>query len=120
MTHRELTELIRKGNREWRARLSAVAGVYLILDAKTGKQYVGSASGAQGIWGRWSEYADNGHGENKLLKELVEANASVYPNAFTYSVLQMLPKTYAREVVLKSEHRYKKKLGSQAFGLNAG
>jgi hypothetical protein len=58
LTHSELVELCRApdANREWRARLAAVAGVYLVL-ATTTAQYVGSAYGAEGIWGRWAAYA---------------------------------------------------------------
>lgn len=73
-------------NREWRARLSAVAGVYLVLASTTGAQYVGSASGTTGIWGRWEEYARNGHAGNKLLQNLVEKDKA-YPEAFTFSLL---------------------------------
>jgi hypothetical protein len=118
-THTELKELYESEdtNREWRTRLSAVAGIYLILATKTGHQYVGSAHGAEGIWGRWAAYAMNGHGGNKLLKALVAKDSS-YPAAFSYSILQVLPKTFVRKEVLKCEQRYKKKLGSRATGLN--
>jgi hypothetical protein len=119
LTHLELKQLYAEenANREWRSRLAAVAGVYLILATETGKQYVGSASGANGIWGRWAAYAKNGDGGNKLLRELI-AKDSAYPEAFSYSILQVLPKTFARKEVIKSEERYKKKLGSRAVGLN--
>jgi hypothetical protein len=119
LTHRELRQLYDEedANREWRSRLAAVAGVYLILATKTGKQYVGSAYGAEGIWGRWAAYARNGHGGNKLLKGLI-AKDPAYPEAFSYSILQILPKTFARKEVIRSEERYKEKLGSRATGLN--
>jgi hypothetical protein len=120
LTHAELKELYdhEDTNREWRARLAAVAGIYLVLATTTGAQYVGSASGTEGIWGRWAAYAHDGHGGNKLLKDLI-ANDSAYPAAFTYSILQILPKSFARTEVLRWEQRYKDKLGSQAKGLNA-
>lgn len=119
LTHAELRELYddEDANREWRSRLAAVAGVYLVLATKTGKQYVGSAYGAKGIWGRWAAYANNGHGGNKLLRELIDKD-SAYPEAFSYSILQILPKSFAPKEVIKSEERYKKKLGSRATGLN--
>ncbi|HYG08769.1 MAG TPA: GIY-YIG nuclease family protein, partial [Pyrinomonadaceae bacterium] len=96
LTHQELHYLFahQEANQEWRARLSAVAGVYLILATTTGHQYVGSASGTGGIWGRWAAYAADGHGGNKLLRDLVTSYEG-YPDAFTYSVLQILPKTTA-------------------------
>jgi hypothetical protein len=104
-------------NVEWRARLSAVAGVYLILATTSGAQYVGSAYGLDGIWGRWNAYARDGHGGNVLLRKLI-ATDRAYPEAFSYSILQILPPTFAREVVLDSERLYKQKLGSRALGLN--
>jgi hypothetical protein len=72
LTHIELRSLFehQEANSEWKARLSAVAGVYLILATTTGQQYVGSAYGTDGIWGRWASYAADGHGGNKLLRDL--------------------------------------------------
>ncbi|MGR3467345.1 MAG: hypothetical protein ACU0CI_05650, partial [Shimia sp.] len=53
--------------RTWRAALGASGGVYLLV-TDTGAQYVGSASGEDGFWGRWQAYAANGHGGNVLLQ----------------------------------------------------
>ena len=104
--------------KEWEDKLSAVAGVYLITDTKTGKHYVGSASGEQGgIWGRWSEYARTKHGGNKLLKELITADSDYCKN-FQYSILEVFPIKKDKHEVLESEKLYKKKLWSIQFGLN--
>jgi hypothetical protein len=120
LTHGELRYLFnhQEANREWRARLSAVAGVYLILATTTGRQYVGSAYGADGLWGRWAAYAADGHGGNVLLRDLI-ATDRAYPDAFTYSLLQILPKTATLAETLHWERLYKEKLGSMATGLNA-
>lgn len=107
-----------EANKEWRARLSAVAGVYLILATTTGAQYVGSAHGVDGLWGRWAGYARNGHGGNLLLRKLMSDDKG-YPEAFSYSVLQILPRTATHNEVLNWERLYKVKLGSRAVGLNA-
>ena len=107
-----------EAHRDWQASLSSVAGVYLILAETTGEQYVGSAYGVSGIWGRWQNYAADGHGNNKLLKYLV-ANNSRYPHAFRYSVLQVLPKSTKDGEVVRWESQYKVKLGSRATGLNS-
>ena len=120
LTFQELRDLIKRSgaNHEWRARLSGVAGVYLILASTTGAQYVGSAYGADGVWGRWSSYATNGHGGNALLRKLIESNPA-YPAAFTFSILQIMPTSTARAEIIARERRYKQKLGSRATGLNA-
>lgn len=116
----ELIEIINNSdaNREWYTMLSSVAGVYLIVDSKTGKQYVGSAYGEKGIYGRWSTYARNGHGGNDQLKRLLGKNKS-YSKYFTFSVLRTLPKTLTKREVIEYENLYKTKLGTRTFGLNS-
>ena len=120
LTHVELRYLFnhQEANSEWRARLSAVAGVYLILATTTGRQYVGSAAGTKGLWGRWATYAADGHGGNLLLRDLVSTDRD-YPDSFTYSLLQILPKTATLAETLEWERLYKRKLGSMATGLNS-
>jgi hypothetical protein len=120
LTHVQLCDIIRnpENNHEWKSRLTSVAGVYLILDAKTGRQYVGSAYGSQGIWGRWRGYASSGHNNNKQLKRLVQSGAD-YPGSFVYSILQILPNTTSKSEVISWEGRHKEKLGTRATGLNS-
>lgn len=119
LSREELVELFQNedAHHEWRSRLSAVAGVYLILAETSGELYVGSASGGEGIWGRWREYARTGHGNNRLLKALTQGDPA-YPAAFRYSILQILPKSMSREEVLEREMSFKTKLGCRAYGLN--
>ena len=104
--------------REWEKRLSSVAGVYLITDTKTGKLYVGSASGEEGgIWSRWSEYARTGHGGNKRLMQLLAADED-YCRNFQFSILEVFPIKRDRHEVLECEQLYKKKLQTILFGWN--
>lgn len=121
LTHAELKDLFanEEAHRDWRIPLSAVAGVYLILAQPSGDLYVGSAYGESGIWGRWREYAKSGDGGNIQLRELIKSNSATYPQQFRFSVLQILPKTMAREEVLQRETLYKHKLGTRATGLNS-
>jgi hypothetical protein len=117
---KELKELIEypDANRDWYHHLSSVNGVYLILDDKRGKQYIGSACGDQGIWGRWKNYAATHHGGNKELKALLEKDPE-YARNFRFSVLQALPSNTTAPETIEVEKLYKKKLGSLAHGLNA-
>lgn len=120
LTFDELRELVAhpKANREWKTLLSNVAGVYLIVDSKTGQQYVGSAYGKEGVWGRWSEYARTGHGGNVRLVELLERNPDCARN-FRYTLLRTLPRSLTSKEVIRYETLYKEKLGTRAFGLNS-
>ena len=119
LSYAELRELFASpdAHREWRARLEAVGGVYLILAEHTGEQYVGSASGSGGIWQRWRDYAQSGHGGNVKLQKLMDAD-SAYPNSFRFSILQVTPKTISRDALLKQEAMVMDKLGSRVHGLN--
>jgi hypothetical protein len=120
LTHAELRALFEneEAHRDWQIPLSAVAGIYLILDERSGNQYIGSAHGESGIWGRWRDYASSGHGGNLQLRDLIKKD-SRYSDQFRFSVLQILPKTMARDEVLQRETRYKQKLGTRATGLNS-
>lgn len=98
-------------NLTWVKTLSSVNGVYLIKDKVSGKLYVGSAYGEQGIYGRWLAYAQNGHGGNLELQDLDPIN-------FQFSILEIVPATTTADGVIECENRWKEKLGTRQFGLN--
>ena len=86
----ELTLILEKEYPEWKKMLSAVNCIYIITDRKTGKNYIGSTYGKEGIWGRWKEYAKTGgHGNNVTLQKLYDQDNS-YPNNFSWSILETL------------------------------
>lgn len=114
----ELKEIVTNQYSDWKRMLSVTKGIYLINDTKTGKLYVGSAYGENGIWGRWSNYVlTNGHGNNKTLKELIE-NDFTHGNHFQFSILMLLPRTITPDEAIKKERLFKNKLGTNSFGLN--
>src|SRR5690606_22328311 len=119
LNYQELQKLINHENTNdvWKRNLSITNGIYLILDQKTGQQYIGAAYGHDGIWQRWQNYAQNGHGGNKILKKLSLKDKD-YTKHFLFSVLQTLPSNSTSEEVIKIENLYKEKLGSRAHGLN--
>jgi len=96
----------------WRAALSAVAGVYLLTNPSTGKQYVGSAQGEVGFWGRWEQYVASGHGGNRRMQDVPAADYQV-------SVLEVASSSAGADEIIKMESRWKEKLLSRKFGLNA-
>ena len=89
LNFKELEEIVIKQYIDWKRMLSATKGIYLISDISTGKLYVGSAYGEEGIWGRWAEYVKtNGHGGNKTLKELI-SNDPKHAQNFQFSILMI-------------------------------
>ena len=101
----------------WKEKLSLVSGIYLLIEPKTGKQYVGAAYGIGGFWGRWMDYVATGHGGNVHLMELPRANYHV-------RILEVVSADLTdpnNETLLAAEARWKRKLLSRdtQFGLNA-
>ncbi|MBK8170724.1 MAG: GIY-YIG nuclease family protein [Sandaracinaceae bacterium] len=120
LTHTELRAIVANpdGNRVWHDRLSNVSAIYLIAHAPSRRLYIGSASGAGGLMHRWSAYAKNGHGGNKLLRAIL-AERDDAPHEFAYSILRVLPQATSRDELLAIERVFKRKLGDRAFDLNA-
>ena len=102
---------------EWHTALKSVYGIYLIVDTENGKQYVGSASGKDGLFGRWRGYIATQDGGNKLMKETICAHPERY-HAFQFSILQVLPKTLSKDQVIDVENLWKRKMLSDVYGMN--
>lgn len=119
LSHSQLKLVVNESLESWRIALSHVAGIYLISDTKTGKLYVGSASGEQGIWGRWSDYVANGHGGNIELHELLKQNSSDFVHNFRYSILEISDVLTNHEDILQRERHWKDILLTRSYGLNA-
>ncbi|WP_370212671.1 GIY-YIG nuclease family protein [Roseovarius sp.] len=96
----------------WQGALASVGGVYLLVCADTGEQYVGSAYGEGGFLNRWKAYAANGHGGNRLLMARESASYAV-------SILEVASPDMSASDIIHRETAWKIKLGSRAHGLNA-
>jgi hypothetical protein len=90
----------------------------MIIDGNSGKLYVGSAYGPEGIWGRWSTYATTYHGGNEELIKLFNENGEEYFYRFKYLVLQVLPMNLSDKEVIEKESYFKKRFLTREFGLN--
>ncbi|WP_248554852.1 GIY-YIG nuclease family protein [Paraburkholderia terrae] len=101
----------------WQQGLAGVFGIYLITDERGGQHYVGSASGAQGLLQRWSNYATTGHGGNKLLTQMLAATPGRELD-LRFTLLEVLPAGTPRQEVIRRESYWKVALGSRTFGLN--
>jgi hypothetical protein len=102
----------------WQQSLGGMAGVYLLTDERSGRHYVGSASGERGIWQRWADYVRTGHGDNEQLVELLVQNPG-RENEFRLTLLESMPLNTAKSQILAREAFWKVALGSRTFGLNS-
>ena len=116
-------------SKEWQTALKCRKGVYVISDHQTGKLYVGSAYGKNGIYGRWETYIksgfdkneqENGKYPNKGLQELVKDKGISYiQKNFHYAILETFTDDVADEYIIQRESYWKKVLLSREFGYNA-
>ena len=119
VTYSKLKLIVSQNLDTWRGALSNMKGVYLITDLKTGKLYVGSATGNDGLWQRWCAYAASGHGANKDLKRVLGERCARYVENFQYSLLEVADSRATDEYILERESYWKNVLASRRFGYNA-
>ena len=120
ISYAELKRILDRGLRDWQGALSNQKGVYLITDINNGKQYVGSATADKGmLLQRWSNYADNGHGGDTKLEELVQAKGFDYiKRYFQYTLLENYNSKVDDQIILQRESWWKNALMSRKFGYN--
>ena len=119
LSYQELSAIVNNPtpHRVWHQNLKNIKGIYLILCTKTGKQYVGSATGKDGIWSRWHDYTVDGHGGNNGLI----GHLNQHPDAasyFQFSILETFSAGTAKSIIIAREHQIIKHLGTDKFGLN--
>lgn len=97
----------------WKSKLREWRGIYFIFDTSDGKGYVGSASGAQNLLGRWQHYADTGDGGNLKLRTRDPIN-------FRFSILEVVAPDMDRDEVNQREQNWKNRLHTctRTHGLN--
>ncbi|MGD0773049.1 MAG: GIY-YIG nuclease family protein [Candidatus Solibacter sp.] len=95
----------------WVAILRASRGIYILTCPNTKEQYVGSATGQDGFWQRWQDYARTGHGGNIALKARDKSDYQV-------AILQVAGTDATTDEIIGMEERWKKKLQSKEMGLN--
>ncbi|MDN5869577.1 MAG: GIY-YIG nuclease family protein [Nitrococcus sp.] len=104
LSFEEQETLVRNDRPDWKAALENTKGVYLISDTGTGKRYVGSAYGDQGIWSRWCAYVASGHGGNVELRALVSDPTLNYCRAnFRFALLEHRPSRTPDEIIIARE-----------------
>lgn len=100
--------------------MESVKGVYLITDTNTHRRYIGAAYGDQGIWSRWRQYAENGHGGNVELRRLANDPDLAYCRAhFRFALLEHRLDKTPDEIIQAREAYWKRILFTRgAQGLN--
>lgn len=98
----------------WQQVLRSVKGVYLLVDAESGQQYVGSAKGTDSLLGRWMSYTDGGDGGDVGLRAAAREGRRHYQ----VSVLEVVDENTPDDSIEAIESYWKNKLLTRRFGLN--
>ena len=120
LSYSDLKRIVKNSYNDWIAALSNQKAVYLITDTNTGKLYVGSATSKnEMLLKRWKDYLETGHGGNKELIKLVEAEGIEYiEKHFQYSILENYNAKVEDDFVRDRESWWKEVLKSNVFGYN--
>lgn len=116
----ELEPIFTSERNDWKAALGSVKGVYVISDKTNGHLYIGSAYGDNnGIWARWLQYIQTGHGGNQELIRLIKDKSMKYAREnFHFSLLETMAMSTPDDAVIEREKHWKKALLSKKYGYN--
>lgn len=104
---------------DYRSALSSVKGVYCLTDTKTGKLYIGSAYGENGIAQRWNEYIDTKTGGNDGLIELYKREGENYfEENFEFTLIEYFGMNADTDKIIKRETYWKKAFATKEQGYN--
>ena len=116
----DLEPIFRINKSDWKDALDKVKGIYLLTDRETGKSYVGSAYGSNGIWARWSQYFDSLHGGNdQLIKLLNQKGKNYFKENIKFSLLEIYGMNISDDDIIKRENYWKNKLMTKEHGYNS-
>lgn len=118
ISYATLQTVIRQRIASWYGALGNIKGIYLITDTSTGCLYVGKASGQVGLWQRWTQYAETGHGGNVKLRALLREHGEDAASNFQFTILEIADNHASEEDIQKREIYWTNVLKSREFGLN--
>ena len=98
--------------------LSKIKGIYCLTDTNTGKLYIGSATGEEGIKQRWGNYFSTKDGGNKKLIELHKQKGDEYFDKFEFTLLEYFSLSYDDQRILERESYWKDCLDTRKHGYN--
>ena len=116
----DLEPIFKINKSDWKDALDKVKVIYLLTDKETGKSYIGSAYGNNGIWARWSQYFDSFHGGNdQLITLLNKKGKNYFRENIKFSLLEIYGMNISDEDIITRENYWKNKLMTKEHGYNS-
>ena len=104
---------------DYRNALLSVKGVYCLTDTKTGKLYIGSAYGENGVAQRWKDYINTRTGGNDGLIELFEKEGEKYfEDNFEFTLIEYFGMNADTDKIITRENYWKKAFATKSHGYN--
>lgn len=99
--------------------LKKITGVYCLTDTCTGKLYIGSATGSEGVFQRWGDYLSTKHGDNKKLRDLhTKMGDKYFEDNFEFSLIEHFSLSYDPQKVKDREQYWKMCFSTIKHGYN--
>ena len=114
-------KLILNGERydDYRNALMRVKGVYCLTDTKTGKLYIGSAYGENGLAQRWNDYINTKTGGNDGLIELYKKQGEKYfEENFEFTLIEYFGMGMDADRIINRETYWKNAFATKSHGYN--
>lgn len=121
LSYHALKRILDEGKSDWLSALKNQKAVFVLTDNATGKQFVGSATGANGmLLKRWKAYLKNGHGGNMQLKTLIKKKKMKYiKENFQFSIIEEFDVNVEDQHIIEREVFWKTALRTREFGYNS-
>lgn len=104
---------------DYRSALLSVKGVYCLTDTKTGKLYIGSAYGENGVAQRWNDYLNTKTGGNKALIDLYNKKGEKYfEKYFEFTLIEFFGMYYDEKIIKTREQYWKDAFVTKEKGYN--
>ena len=104
---------------DYRNALLSVKGVYCLTDTKTGKLYIGSAYGENGLAQRWSDYINTKTGGNDGLIDLYrKAGESYFEENFEFTLIEYFGMSADTDKIIERETYWKNAFATKTHGYN--
>ncbi|PTT68485.1 hypothetical protein DBR26_13205, partial [Pseudomonas sp. HMWF007] len=71
-----------------------------------------------GLWDRWVNYSNNGHGGNIRIRDLRTKRGKNFAENFRFSILEIADKHTGKDEMMQKEIYWKRRLLTRDSGLN--